>query len=113
MWFSIAYSRQGALTGQSAQMRRAASTPTPALGKNVSGGSSLHLPRAIHTVSITPPAFRLLGDLVSSQLVHPPSYTGSAPYKPRLGGPLSLLSAGAAVGSPVDCRAASAEGAAQ
>src|SRR5579875_3334930 len=53
MWFSIAYSRQGALTGQSAQIRRASSTPTPSLGKKVSGGKSRHLPSAIHELSIT------------------------------------------------------------
>jgi TatA/E family protein of Tat protein translocase len=46
-----AYSRQGALTGQSAQMRRAISTPTPSLGKKVSGGNSRHLPSAIQFVS--------------------------------------------------------------
>src|SRR5436853_1905063 len=43
-----AYSRQAALTGQSAQMRRAISTPTPSLGKNTEGGSVRHRPLAIH-----------------------------------------------------------------
>src|SRR4051812_2333986 len=56
MRFCKAYSRQGALTGQSAQIRRATSTPTPSFGKNVEGGISRHFPCAIHTVSITPPS---------------------------------------------------------
>lgn len=51
IWFAIAYSKQGCFTGQSTQIRRATSTPTPSLGKNVSGGTSQHLPRAIHEVS--------------------------------------------------------------
>src|SRR5213082_1828286 len=54
--FWRAYSRHGALTGQSAQIRRATSTPTPSFGKNVDGGISRHFPCAIHTVSITPPS---------------------------------------------------------
>jgi hypothetical protein len=38
MWLAMAYSRQGDFTGQSAQIRRATSTPTPSLGKKRSGG---------------------------------------------------------------------------
>src|SRR5437016_10312756 len=55
MRLSRAYSRHGALTGQSAQMRRAISTPTPSLGKKTEGGMSWHLPAVIHSVSISPP----------------------------------------------------------
>src|SRR3954467_4825180 len=51
-----AYSRHGSFTGHSAHMRLATSTPTPSLGKNVSGGISLHFPCCIHSVSITPPS---------------------------------------------------------
>src|SRR6516165_9773023 len=36
-------------------MRRATSTPTPSLGKNVSGGRSRHLPSAIQVVSTSRP----------------------------------------------------------
>src|SRR5688572_16275989 len=52
MRLRIAYSRQGAFTGHSAQICLANSTPTPSLGKNVDGGVSRHLPRAIHSESI-------------------------------------------------------------
>jgi hypothetical protein len=54
----MAYSRHGDFTGQSAQMRRAISTPTPSLGKNLSGGSSLHFPRDIHELSIADNCYR-------------------------------------------------------
>ena len=47
-----AYSRQGACTGQVAQMRRATSTPTPSLGKNVDGGWSRQFPWPIQLVLI-------------------------------------------------------------
>src|SRR5439155_80962 len=43
-----AYSRQGPLTGHSAQILRASSTPTPSLGKNTDGASVRHRPLAIH-----------------------------------------------------------------
>src|SRR3954469_1199936 len=49
-----AYSRQGVFTGQSAQIRRATSTPTPSFGKNVAGGMSRHFPCCIHSVAIAP-----------------------------------------------------------
>src|SRR5438046_2018321 len=50
--FRSAYSRQGACTGQVAQMRRANSTPTPSLGKNVDGGWSRQFPWPIQLVLI-------------------------------------------------------------
>src|SRR2546427_482442 len=46
MWLRRAYSRHGSRTGQEAQMRRAASTPTPSLGKKMAGGSFRQLPAA-------------------------------------------------------------------
>src|SRR5262245_33274578 len=55
-----AYSRHDWRTGQSAQMRRATSTPTPSLGKKVDGAISLHRPHAIHSVSIKSLRSRLL-----------------------------------------------------
>lgn len=54
MWLTMAYSRHGSFTGQSAQIRRVTSTPTPSLGKKVSGGMSRHFPRPIHEVSTAP-----------------------------------------------------------
>src|SRR5579875_185996 len=53
MWFSSAYSRHGPFTGHSAQYRRATSTPTPSLGKKISGGRSRQRPRTIQEVSIS------------------------------------------------------------
>src|SRR5579863_6686117 len=54
-------------------MRRAASTPTPSLGKNVSGGNDRHLPRAIHSRSMSLRPFCLVttrgGDVLSAQFV--------------------------------------------
>ena len=44
MRWASANSRHGSLTGQSAQIRRATSTPTPSLGKNSAGGLSLQVP---------------------------------------------------------------------
>jgi hypothetical protein len=36
-------------------MRRASSTPAPSLGKNVDGGTFVHRPRAIQSLSIDLP----------------------------------------------------------
>jgi hypothetical protein len=47
-----AYSRQSSRTWHSEQMRCAASTPMPSLGKKTSGSMSLHFPRAIQSVPI-------------------------------------------------------------
>src|ERR687891_353512 len=55
MRLTRACSRHCSFTGQVAQIRRAISTPTPSLGKNVLGGSWAQLPRAIHSVSMCPP----------------------------------------------------------
>src|SRR5215472_13178692 len=55
-----AYSRQGSFTGQSWQILRATSTPTPSLGKKVDGGMSVHLPPAIQSVSMSPSISPLL-----------------------------------------------------
>src|SRR5437588_3325329 len=49
MWLRSAYSRHGSLTGQSAQRRRATSTPTPSLGKNTSGGLVRQFPCVIQS----------------------------------------------------------------
>src|SRR5918993_682519 len=58
MRLTRACSRHGSLTGQVAQIRRATSTPTPSLGKNVLGDSRAQLPLAIHSVSMCPPVPR-------------------------------------------------------
>jgi hypothetical protein len=50
MWFSMAYSKQGAFMEHSAQIFRAASTPAPSEGKNVPGGKSLHMAFSIQSV---------------------------------------------------------------
>ena len=63
MWFSSAYSRHCAATGQVLQILCALMTPKPSLGKNVSGATVRHLPSAIHTASIgfSLPRFQLYG----------------------------------------------------